>query len=59
MFDGSATDGHGFGQQIEPLLHGLNGTLTASEDVVAAGISLKSHKHGGLQPGGVQSGTPV
>ena len=23
MFDGSATDGHGFGQQIEPLLHGL------------------------------------
>lgn len=37
----------------------LNGTLTASEDVVAAGISLKSHKHGGVQPGGGQTSTPV
>ncbi|WP_338401570.1 phage baseplate assembly protein V [Sphingomonas ursincola] len=37
----------------------LNGTLTATEDVVAAGISLKSHKHGGTQPGGGQTGTPV
>lgn len=37
----------------------LNGTLTASEDVVAADISLMSHKHGGTQPGGGQTGTPV
>lgn len=36
----------------------LNGTLTASEDVVASGISLKSHKHAGVQPGGGQTGAP-
>lgn len=37
----------------------LNGTLTASEDVIADGISLKSHRHGGVQPGGGQTGAPV
>jgi phage baseplate assembly protein V len=36
----------------------LNGTLTASEDVVASGISLKTHKHGGVQAGGAITGTP-
>ena len=33
--------------------------LTASDDVVGAGISLKSHKHSGVQPGGGMSGAPV
>lgn len=34
-------------------------TVTASEDVIADGISLKSHKHGQVQAGDAQSGTPV
>jgi phage baseplate assembly protein V len=37
----------------------LNGTLTASEDVIAAGISLKTHRHGGVQPGSGQTAGPV
>jgi phage baseplate assembly protein V len=37
----------------------LNGKLTASKDVIAAGISLKTHKHSGVQAGGAQSGAPV
>lgn len=37
----------------------LTGTLTASEDVVASGKSLKNHKHGGVQAGGAQTGAPV
>lgn len=37
----------------------LTGTLTASNDVIASGKSLKSHKHGGVQGGGSQTGTPV
>lgn len=37
----------------------LNGTLTASEDVIAEGISLKTHRHGGVQPGSGQSAGPV
>lgn len=34
-------------------------TVTAEEDVIADGISLKSHKHGQVQAGSAQSGTPV
>jgi phage baseplate assembly protein V len=34
-------------------------TVTASEDVIADGISLTSHLHGGVQSGSSQSGTPV
>jgi len=37
----------------------ITGTLTASEDVIGGGISLKTHPHGGVQPGGGQSGGPV
>ncbi|CCA91310.1 phage baseplate assembly protein V [Novosphingobium sp. PP1Y] len=37
----------------------VNGTLSASTDVVGAGISLKGHKHGGVQAGGAQTGAPV
>lgn len=34
------------------------GTITAAVDVVAAGISLVNHTHGGVQPGGAQTGKP-
>ncbi|WP_375194776.1 hypothetical protein [Sphingobium sp.] len=37
----------------------LNGTLIATTDVVGGGKSLKGHKHGGVQAGGAQTGTPV
>ncbi|CDO35821.1 putative baseplate assembly protein v (Gpv) [Novosphingobium sp. KN65.2] len=37
----------------------LTGKLTASDDVVAGGISLTGHKHAGVQSGASQSGTPV
>ena len=36
----------------------INGTLTASTDVVTNGISLKTHKHGGVQAGGSDTGVP-
>ena len=36
----------------------LSGTLNASGDVVADGISLKSHTHGGVQAGGASTGEP-
>jgi phage baseplate assembly protein V len=37
----------------------LNGKLTASEDVIADGVSLKTHRHTGVQPGGGQTGLPA
>jgi phage baseplate assembly protein V len=37
----------------------LTGTLTASVDVIANGISLHNHKHIGVQAGGAQTGVPV
>ena len=37
----------------------VTGTLTASVDVVAAGVSLVEHPHGGVQPGTGQSDRPV
>lgn len=37
----------------------IEGTLTASTDVVGGGKSLKSHKHSGVQAGGAQTGGPV
>ena len=36
----------------------IQGALTASDDVKAGGVSLKGHKHSGVQPGGGQSGVP-
>lgn len=33
-------------------------TLTAQTDVIGGGISLKGHKHGGIQPGNGNSGAP-
>lgn len=37
----------------------LTGTLTASVDVIANGISLHNHKHGQVQSGSDQTGVPV
>lgn len=34
-------------------------TVTADQDVIGGGISLKDHRHGGVQAGSVQSGKPV
>lgn len=36
----------------------LAGRLDASEDVTADGISLKNHKHGGVQAGTAKTGNP-
>lgn len=36
----------------------LTGKLTASDDVLAGGISLKNHTHGGVQAGASQTGAP-
>lgn len=36
----------------------VSGTITASEDVVGGGISLKGHTHGGVQGGGASTGGP-
>lgn len=37
----------------------VQGKVTVSDDVVAAGISLKGHKHTGVAAGAAQSGGPV
>ena len=37
----------------------FSGTITADVDVVANGTSLHNHKHGGVTPGGGQTGVPV
>ncbi|MDH4763045.1 phage baseplate assembly protein V [Pseudomonas sp. CBMAI 2609] len=37
----------------------IDGLVTVSQDVVAAGISLVKHKHSGVQSGGAQTGAPV
>lgn len=36
----------------------MNGPVTVQNDVTAAGISLKNHKHGGVQTGGGTTGGP-
>ncbi|WP_055128241.1 phage baseplate assembly protein V [Pseudomonas mediterranea] len=38
--------------------HKVTGKVTASVDVVAAGISLVKHPHGGVMPGSGKSGQP-
>ena len=43
-------------------IHGdvtVNGSLTASGDVVGEGVSLKGHRHSGVQGGSGQTGAPV
>lgn len=37
----------------------INGSVTASDDVTGGGISLMTHKHGGVQGGGAQTGAPA
>lgn len=36
----------------------ITGKLTASDDVIGGGKSLKSHVHGGVQAGGAMTGAP-
>lgn len=43
---------------INGTLH-VTGTITSDNDVLAGSISLKNHKHPGVQSGGSQTGTPV
>jgi hypothetical protein len=35
------------------------GPVTCDADVVATGISLKTHRHGGVATGPAQTGVPV
>ena len=37
----------------------VNATVTATADVVGGGVSLKGHKHSGVQSGSAQTGAPV
>jgi len=37
----------------------VTGTVTADDDVIGGGKSLKTHKHSAVQPGSGQSGAPV
>ncbi|WP_413874162.1 phage baseplate assembly protein V [Albidovulum sp.] len=36
----------------------INGTLELTGDVIAHGVSLVTHTHGGVQPGGGHTGVP-
>lgn len=36
----------------------VTGQIEATEDVVGAGVSLKGHRHGGVQAGAAQTGEP-
>lgn len=37
----------------------VDGDITVTGDVVASGISLVTHRHGEVAPGGAQTGVPV
>jgi len=36
----------------------INGSISATQDVKAAGVSLKGHRHGGVESGGSTTSTP-
>ena len=65
--DGNATVSAGSvarieaGSQIQMVAPAVNitSTVTVSGDVVAGGVSLKTHKHGGVQGGSSQTTPPV
>ena len=45
----------------ESVSHGnqtINGTITATGDIKSSGVSLKSHKHSGVETGGGSTGQP-
>ena len=45
----------------ESVSHGnqtINGAITATGDIKAGGVSVKSHKHGGVETGGGSTGQP-
>jgi phage baseplate assembly protein gpV len=37
----------------------VTGKVTADDNVIGGGKSLKTHKHGGVQVGGAQTGAPL
>lgn len=45
-------------QMVAPAVS-ITSTVTVSGDVTAGGISLKTHRHGGVQGGSSQTSTPV
>lgn len=45
-------------QMVAPAVN-ITSTVNVSNDVVAGGISLKTHRHGGVQGGSSQTSTPV
>ena len=47
------------GDYIQTGNQNVTGKVVVSEDVVAGGISLVKHKHGGVQSGGAQTGAPA
>jgi len=55
VLNGAVTQGHGSNAGNAS----FGGTMTVTGDVTAAGTSVHTHKHGGVQPGGGQTGTPV
>ena len=55
VLNGPLTQGTGSGGGAAT----MQGPLTVTNDVTAGGVSLKTHKHGGVQTGSGQTGTPV
>lgn len=55
---GIVINGAGLPITINGDIH-LNGSLSATGDIVADGISLDHHKHGGVRVGSDESGEPV
>jgi phage baseplate assembly protein gpV len=55
VLNGAVTQGHGSNAGNAS----FGGTMTVTGDVTANGTSVHTHKHGGVQPGSGQTGTPV
>lgn len=51
--------GAGSAEIVAPAGISVTGTITVQGDVIADGISLKSHVHGGVVKGGANTGGPV
>lgn len=49
----------GSGASFSGNVEQTGGSITTTGDVKAGAISLKGHKHGGIEPGGAISGTPT
>ena len=61
IIQGNQTINGGHTVTGESVSHGnqtINGSISATGDIKAGGISLKSHKHGGVDTGGGTTSTP-